>query len=578
MDLTQSTDYLKFECNKLAQPFVNNDVVFFSGEIYKINRYWTPQKRILWITSKYILNLKRDRDRVDAKGNPDLTGLTMKRIISITNLRAVTKSVNDKSFEFVIHVPTEYDYRYAAKSDRNRDEIIQAIKLAFLSTCKSDLEIYGVSHRFLGRYTRTSKGTGRSTKIPDRKYLLLDEWINLNDYKKSVGVNSDPDKEIWWIDNEDFELIEDYADMNRKHVVNLKKSKSACLESFGDTDYINNLAKDAEVNDRINDPKYEEQKMCEEISDDELDINFDLNEEDFDFSFERSETIYSKHEEGTQQIKAKDFILKKLLRTTETGKVFLAQHNKTQKCYALKSIKKDQFLKSFKSFEIQKELVLQVHHPFISSFEYAFQNEYRIYIVSELLNGGELESLIKKKGILSEKQAKFYAIQLVLVLGYLHANDIVYRNLTASNILINKDGYIKLGDFDCCSRITKTDLSKSICRLREYQAPEVVSKEGHDQTIDWWALGVVLSQMLFKENVLNNNEVNIPENSIVSQEAKDLIIKLLERDRNNRLGSTTDYVEILEHNFFSDIDIKTLLGEYNNIIDSLTFKFLVNDP
>ena len=209
MDLTQSTDYLKFEENILAAPYVNNDIVLFSNEIYKINRYWTQQRRILCITSKYVLSLKRDRDRLDNKGNPDLTGLWLKRIIKVSNLGGVTKSLHEKSFEFIIHVPNEYDYRYSAMTERNREEIISALKLAVLSTCKKDLIVYGVPNKFLGKYTKTSSGVNRYSKLPDDKYILQGELINIDNFKSSIGPNSTPDRETGIIDDE-FELIEEY--------------------------------------------------------------------------------------------------------------------------------------------------------------------------------------------------------------------------------------------------------------------------------------------------------------------------------------------------------------------------------
>ena len=171
MDLSQSTDYMNLLDNKLAFPFINNDLVLFSGEIYKINRYWTTQKRILCVTSKYILNLKRDKYKLDKNNKPDLTGLWCKRIIDIKDLGGVTTSLHRKSFEFVIHVPKEYDYRYDTQNQKIRKEIIDAIKLAYLSTCKDSLKIYGVPNKYLGQYTKNSNSRSKVLKIPDSKYI-----------------------------------------------------------------------------------------------------------------------------------------------------------------------------------------------------------------------------------------------------------------------------------------------------------------------------------------------------------------------------------------------------------------------
>lgn len=421
MDLSQSTDYLKLTENRLAQPFVNNDIVLFSDEIEKINRYWTPQKRILWITSKYVLNLKRDKDRLDDKGNPDLSGLSMKRIINVSSLRGVTKSLHHKSFEFVIHVPTEYDYRYQTKNERLRDEIIKSLKLAYLTEWREDLLIYGVPERYLGKYTKTNSN-GKTNKIPHSKFVIPGECLNFINSVHSDKTASIVLEKKLTLEDEFFEIIP-YEERKRQGS-KIKKSKSEDISRSASIDDRKNFdlkEDDISSND-------EEQKFMNELSDDENDILFDLEDEDIDIFGERSETIYSKHDKS-DNIKAKDFTLKKLLRTTDIGKVYLAEYKKNNQWYALKSIKKDQFLKRFKSIDVLNDLNDQLNHPFICSIEFALQNEFRVYLVSQLLKGGELESLLKKEGTLKEDLARFYCAQIVIAIGYMHDNNIIYRNL-----------------------------------------------------------------------------------------------------------------------------------------------------
>lgn len=362
MDLTQSTDYMMLTENKLAEPFVCNDIVLFSGEIYKINRYWTSQKRILAITSKYVLNLKRNRNKLDSKGYPDLTGLSMKRIISVSNLKGVTKSLHESSFEFVIHVPSEYDYRYQTSNARTRDEIIKALKLAYLSDCKDDLPIYGVPEKYLGNYTQTSKGEIANSKIPDASFLLSDESININ-WSQSVGHSFSHTKQLSVTSDEDYEVVNPTYQEKQKRNSKMKKSKSAEPNMLNDESTYQLAHQDTAFFDE-EEFSDEEQKLKEEISDDELDLSFNLVDEDIDIFGERSETIYSKYE-PSEEIDAKDFVLKKLLRTTQLGKVYLAQYSKNKQCYALKSIKKDAFLKRFKSLDVLKDLSDQLTHPFI---------------------------------------------------------------------------------------------------------------------------------------------------------------------------------------------------------------------
>lgn len=194
-----------------------------------------------------MLNLKRDRDRLDCKGNPDLTGLCMKRIISVTNLGGITKSLHDKSFEFVIHVPSEYDYRYAALDSQNLDEIVQALKLAYLSTCKMSLVVYGVPNRYLGKYTKTSRSSNRNLKVPDAKYILIDELTELKRMQESLGPISNPDKELNFLESEDFKIIEDYAEKVQKK--SIKKSKSAGVSNMSSENYTADLVNDQKYNE-----------------------------------------------------------------------------------------------------------------------------------------------------------------------------------------------------------------------------------------------------------------------------------------------------------------------------------------
>ena len=152
---------------------------------------------------------------MDADNNPDLTGLSCKRIINVRHLGGLTKSLHKHSLEFVIHVPDEYDYRYQATTPRIRDEIIQAIKLAYLTKCKDYLNVFGVEKRYLGKYTKTSVSKRQGSCMPDSRYIISDELIPFNEGKQSIGPDSDPDKEVNILfDTDEYELIPNYIMKN----------------------------------------------------------------------------------------------------------------------------------------------------------------------------------------------------------------------------------------------------------------------------------------------------------------------------------------------------------------------------
>lgn len=177
----------------------------------------------------------------------------------------------------------------------------------------------------MGKYTKTSSGINRNSKLPDDKYILQDELINMDNFKSSIGPNSTPDRETNIIDDE-FELIEEYMEGPKKRLSKIKKSKSAESKLLQADNYTAELVNEIKTKDK-DESSDEELKLQDDISNDDAEITFDLNDEEFDIFGERGETVYSKHEGTSKLIKAQDFTLKRLLRTTETGKVYLAELN-----------------------------------------------------------------------------------------------------------------------------------------------------------------------------------------------------------------------------------------------------------
>ena len=184
--------------------------------------------------------------------------------------------------------------------------------------------------------------------------------------------------------------------------------------------------------------------------------------------------------------------------------------------------------------------------------EYVFQNDLRIYFLMNFVKGGELFTLIVDQKRFPEERAKFYAAQVALALGHLHSQNILYRDLKPENILIDEDGYLRLADFGLSRMINWDEVAKSFCGTAEYLSPEMVEGTGHNTGIDWWALGVLLYEMLvgippfYHKNrdhmfmLIKKAAVRYPDlhwhGFGVSDVAQDLINKLLEKDMESRLG------------------------------------------
>ena len=116
----------------------------------------------------------------------------------------------------------------------------------------------------------------------------------------------------------------------------------------------------------------------------------------------------------------------------------------------------------------------------------------------EFVQGGELFKHLSEEKRFSEEKTKFYAAQISLALGYLHESNIIYRDLKPENILINDDGYIMLADFGLAKIMQETDdvEPNSFCGTPEYLSPEMIEGSGHDKTLDWWALGILIYEMI----------------------------------------------------------------------------------
>jgi len=156
---------------------------------------------------------------------------------------------------------------------------------------------------------------------------------------------------------------------------------------------------------------------------------------------------------------------------------------------------------------------------------------------------------------------------------------VIYRDLKPENILLDSEGYIKLADFGLAKIVNPSDEAEpnSFCGTPEYLAPEMIVGSGHDQTLDWWALGVFIYEMItgippfYNQNkhqmyyLIQNAPIRWPEMARhgigVSDEAKDLITRMLEKDRKKRLGAVKDIDEILGHPWFADLNIQDILDK-----------------
>ncbi|XP_067841800.1 putative serine/threonine-protein kinase PRKY isoform X3 [Heptranchias perlo] len=197
------------------------------------------------------------------------------------------------------------------------------------------------------------------------------------------------------------------------------------------------------------------------------------------------------------------------------GRVLLVKDKKTREYCALKAMSIPDVirLKQEQHVHNEKSILTEIHHPFLIKLYWTHHDERFLYMLMEYVPGGELFSYLRNLGRFNNSTGLFYSAEIVCAIEYLHAKDIVYRDLKPENILLDREGHIKLTDFGFAKKLV--DRTWTLCGTPEYLAPEVIQSKGHGRAVDWWALGVLMFEMLSgwcwkgEETALNPSFSNI---------------------------------------------------------------------
>ena len=349
--------------------------------------------------------------------------------------------------------------------------IFDVIKMAYLSVMTENLPIFGISKaRALADYTTTEKDVSRGiSRMPLVLARIYEEDIKFDAKQK----NRQPKFNLSPSAMQTQQLAESERLM-------------ANLNEFSDH---RNAAQRHSLNlsQRMQQKPMDPSKLDAELPFDELSRSRDSI----------SSLLYRR---GTlTDANWDDFEMLSIIGRGTFGKVYLVKCNLTNKLYAMKCIRKDVVIQheSVESLQVEKLILNQVNHPFIIGMDYVFQKAYRIYFIMHFIQGGELFKHLSEERRFSEEKTRFYAAQIALALGYLHQSNIIYRDLKPENILLNDDGYIMLADFGL-AKIVQQDGEEpnSFCGTPEYLSPEMIVGSGHDKTLDWWALGILIYEMI----------------------------------------------------------------------------------
>ena len=323
------------------------------------------------------------------------------------------------------------------------------------------------------------------------------------------------------------------------------------------------------------------------------------------------------HKEGEnlrkkrQKISIFDFVPIKIIGKGAFGEVRLCKYVPTGDIVAIKKMKKEEMHKKNQVLHVraERDVLSEAKNQWIVELKFSFQDQKFLYLGMEYLPGGDLMTLLMARDILPEEDAKFYAAEMVLAIESVHNMGCIHRDLKPDNVLIGKDGHIKLSDFglskkldvfldknnkfitnqDCKNfnnnnsnlsyaeqfRLFKNMKSKkrrekafSTVGTPDYIAPEVFKQKGYGQEIDWWSLGVIMFEMMIGyppfysdsstetcKKILDwENNLEIRKEANISKEAVDILKKLI-NDPEKRLGRN-GAEEVKQHPYFKNVNWK----------------------
>ncbi|KAI9989384.1 hypothetical protein PInf_019663 [Phytophthora infestans] len=262
-----------------------------------------------------------------------------------------------------------------------------------------------------------------------------------------------------------------------------------------------------------------------------------------------------------------DFEIGRELGTGKFGQVYLAREKSSRMYVALKVLVKEQLKAAGVSHQLRKEVEIhsRIRHENILPLFATFQDATRVYLVMKYAGGGDLYKKMRSMPgrRFPERQAMLYTAQLVSALEACHQQHVIHRDIKPENLLLSQEGTIQLGDFGWSSaNVTAANRRDTLCGTLDYLSPEMIRGEKYDESVDIWAVGIIMYELLVGKppfeapgqnetiELITEGQLRVPP--MVSLAAKDLITRILQKLPEKRLSLQ----EIKAHRWFAPLAIR----------------------
>ncbi|KIW49102.1 hypothetical protein PV05_10813 [Exophiala xenobiotica] len=273
----------------------------------------------------------------------------------------------------------------------------------------------------------------------------------------------------------------------------------------------------------------------------------------------------------TDEVNLNHFRLLRVVGKGAFGKVRIVERKDSGLTFALKYIRKDEVVRSESVRNIIRErrMLEHLNHPFLCNLRYSFQDVEYLYLVVDLMNGGDLRFHIQRKAF-TEEAVRFWMAELACALRYIHGQGIVHRDLKPDNVLLDSEGHVHLADFNVASDFKPGKPLTSKSGTLAYLAPEVFRGSGYYSEVDWWSLGVTMYECVYGKRPFEGKTYEDLAETIsaanpryyvtkppVSMPCLTAMTSLIEKDRRKRIGAT-GFDTFTSHPFFQPINFEAL--------------------